>query len=380
LTAALKKVVSVPVVIVGRLDPVLGEKILRQGEADFIGMTRRLFADPELPNKLKSGEFDDIAPCTACNTCLDAWVVKRHCRINASLGTERYVIEKAERKKKVMVVGGGPAGMEAARVASLRGHEVTLYESSRKLGGLLPLASLVKGLEIEDLPSIVRYLRRQIKKSGVTLRLGEEVTPSVVERAKPDVVLVAAGGVPAQPRIRGIEKPIVVSNARLHGMLKLYLRFLGPRLLRRLTKFWMPLGKRIVVLGGGIHGCELAEFLVKRGRKVTILETSDVLGEGMVMRVKPYLLRWFERKGVIILTGVTFEEITDRGLKIITKEGRRETIEADNVVVAMPLASKSELFRSIEGKVPEVYAIGDCGTPGLIADAIADGWRRANAI
>ena len=179
-------------------------------------MTRRLFADPELPNKLRAGRYEDIAPCTACDTCLDAWVVKRHCRINAALGTEHYVIDKAVKKKKVMVVGGGPAGMEAARVAALRGHEVTLYEGSRKLGGLLPLASLVKGLEIEDLPAIVRYLRRQIKELGVAVHLGEEVTPELVEKVKPDVVFIATGGVPEQPKIPGIERPIVKSNAQLH--------------------------------------------------------------------------------------------------------------------------------------------------------------------
>jgi 2,4-dienoyl-CoA reductase (NADPH2) len=380
LTAALKKVVSIPVIIVGRLDPVLGEKILRAGEADFIGMTRRLFADPELPNKLRAGRYEDIAPCTACDTCLDAWVVRRHCRINAALGTEHYVIDKAVKKKKVMVVGGGPAGMEAARVAALRGHEVTLYEGSRKLGGLLPLASLVKGLEIEDLPAIVRYLRRQIKELGVAVHLGEEVTPELVEKVKPDVVFIATGGVPEQPKIPGIERPIVKSNAQLHGMLKMYLRFFGPKLLRWLTKFWMPLGKRVVVVGGGIHGCEMAEFLVKRGRKVTIVEATDALGDGMVTRVKPHLFRWFDRKGVRVFTGAVIDEITDRGLVIKTKEGKRETIEADNVAVALPLAPDTRLLDSITGKAPEVYAIGDCNKPGLIADAIADGWKRANAI
>lgn len=163
-------------------------------------------------------------------------------------------------------------------------------------------------------------------------------------------------------------------------MLKLYLRFFGPKLLRWLTKFWMPLGKRIVVVGGGIHGCEMAEFLVKRGRKVTIVEATDALGDGMVTRVKPHLFRWFDRKGVRVFTGAAIDEITDRGLIIKTKEGKRETIEADNVAVALPLAADTRLLDRIMGKVPEVYAIGDCTKPGLIADAIADGWKRANAI
>jgi 2,4-dienoyl-CoA reductase (NADPH2) len=380
LTAALKKVISIPVIIVGRLDPVLGEKILQEGKADFIGMTRRLFADPELPNKLASGRYDDIAPCTACDTCLEAWVVKRHCRINAALGTEQYLIEKAQKKKKVLVIGGGPGGMEAARVAALRGHEVMLYESSNKLGGLLPLAALVKGLEIEDLPAIIRYLKRQITNLGVKINLGKEVTPSLIDQLKPDVVILAVGGISAIFEIPGINKRKVISNAKLHRMLKFFLRFTGPKLLRLLTKFWMPIGKKVVIIGGGIHGCELAEFLVKRGRTVTIVETSDALGEGMITRVKPHLFKWFQKKGVTTLTGVKYEEITDEGLIILTKEGKRLTLEADNIVPALPLSPNIKLLKNLEGKIQEVYAVGDCSNPRLMVDAISDGWKIGNKI
>ncbi len=380
LAAAIKEAVSIPVITVGRLDPELGEKVLREGKADFIALNRRLLADPELPNKIASGRLDDIAPCTACHTCLEPIEIK-HCRINAALGTdEPYIIKPAEKRKRVVVVGGGPAGMEAARVAALRGHEVTLYESTPKPGGLLPMAALIKGLEIEDLPALVRYLKGQINKLGVKTKLGKEVDISTIEEIKPDVVVLATGGIPEPPDIPGINGRRVVSTVKLHRSLKKYLRFFGPRTLRWLTRFWMPIGKRVVIIGGGIQGCELAEFLVKRDRKVTIVDTAEALGEGMVTHLKTSLFSWFRQKGVTMMTGVKYVEITDKGLTIITKEGDRQTVEADSIVPAMPLTPDTGLLKSLEGKVPEIYAVGDCREPLLIVDAIADGSRIARAI
>jgi 2,4-dienoyl-CoA reductase (NADPH2) len=379
--AAIKKAVSIPVMAVGRLDPELGEKALREGKADFIGFCRRLMADPELPNKLVSGRIDDIRPCLACKECMRAYNQAVQCRVNAALGTEQqYVVEPAEKKKRVLVVGGGPAGMEAARVAALRGHEVILYEREPKLGGLLPMAALVKGLEIEDLPALIRYLIRQITKLGVKIRLGKEVNLSVIEEIKPDAVILAVGGIPALPDIPGSNGRNVVSGEELHRSLKRYLRFLGPRFLRWLTKFWMPVGKSVVIIGGAIQGCELAEFLVKRGRRVTIVDTAEEMGEGISPERQMRLLSWLSRRGATMMTEVKYEEITDKGLTITTKEGERQTITADTIVPAIPLMPNTELLKSLEGKVPEIHAIGDCMEPRLIIDAIADGSRIAHAI
>jgi 2,4-dienoyl-CoA reductase (NADPH2) len=380
LSEAVKKVVSIPVITVGRLDPDLGEKILQEGKADFIAVTRRLFADPEFPNKLAAGKVDDIAPCTSCTCCKDEDRPRR-CRINAAIGTERpYLIESAEKKKRVVVVGGGPAGMEAARVAATRGHEVALFEKSFRLGGLLPLAAMVKGLDVEDLPAIIRYLTGQITRLGVKIHPGREVTPALIEEMKPDVVILATGGIPVAPEMPGMNRPNVVSNARLHGMLKSFIPFIGPRALRGLTKLWMPLGKKVVIIGGGIQGCELAEFLVKRGRKVTIVDSAETLGEGMIRHLKLQLFWWFREKGVTMLPGVVPVDVTEKGLTVLTQQGYKRTLEADSIVPALPMKPNTELLQKLQGKVPELYAIGDCSHPRLIADAIADGWRIAHSI
>jgi 2,4-dienoyl-CoA reductase (NADPH2) len=270
--------------------------------------------------------------------------------------------------------------MEAARVAALRGHDVTLYEKSNKLGGLLPVAALVKGTEIEDLPALVRYLKGQITKLGVKIILGQEITPSIIEEVKPDAVILATGGVPVLPEIPGIDRPNVISTAELHRKLKSYLRFLGTKTLRWLTKFFMPVGKRVVIIGGAIQGCELGEFLTKQGRKVTIVDTTETMGEGLVDYQFFQLCMWFQRKGVTMISGVSYEGITDEGLVIITKEGSRQIIEADSIIPALPLASDSRLLNSLKGKVPEVYAVGDCHDGKLIADAIGAGSRFARSI
>ncbi len=372
----IKKAISIPVMVVGRLDPEMGEKVIKEGMADFIGMTRRLQADPDLPNKLASGRAMDIAPCTACDNCLGT----RRCRINAFLGTEKNVVEKAEKKKKVVVVGGGPAGMEAARVAALRGHSVTLFERTHKLGGLLPVAAMVKGSHPENLPDIVDYYSHQMEGLGVEVRLGKEADAAAILKMKPDVVIVATGGAPAVPRITGIDRPNVISGADLHRRLKFFLRFFEPGTLRSLSRFYMPIGKRVVILGGGIQGCELAEFLTKRGRKVTIVEAGDVLGQGMVDALLGHLLMWFDKKGVASITGVSGVEITDKGVNVTTKDGKKQTIEADTVVPAMPLSENTGLVEALKGRVPEVYAVGDCKEPLLIVDAIGTGSRIARAV
>jgi 2,4-dienoyl-CoA reductase (NADPH2) len=378
--AVIKKVVSIPIITVGGIEPERGEKILREGKADFIGICRPLFADPDLPNKLASQRFDDIAPCTRCGTCQKMDGLPKECRVNAALGTEQYEIKKAEKVKKVVVAGGGPAGMEAARVAALRGHQVLLCEKSHQLGGALPIAALVKGLEIEDLPALIHYLKNQMIKLGVKIRVGKEFSLSLVDEVKPDVVILATGGIPSLPKIPGIDGRNVVRSSDLYNKLKFFLRFLGPGILRWLTKFWMPVGKEVVIIGGQIAACQLAEFMVKRGRKVTLVDTDQTLGEGLIPERRNRLFPWFRKKGVTMMTGVKYEEITNEGLILTTKEGNRLTIQADTILPAIPLMPNTDLLKSLQGKVSEIFLIGDCREPRMIPEAIADGWKVANTI
>jgi len=389
LVESMKRELSIPVILVGKMDPDLGERYLREGKADFIAMTRRLQSDPELPNKLAAGRPQDIAPCTACGTCIDQSIgMARRCRINAAMGTLHYTILKAADRKKVVVVGGGPGGMEAARVAALRGHDVTLYERSAKLGGLMPLAALIKGIELEDLPGMIAWYERQLKQLGVRVKTGTEVGAAAVAAAQPDVVIVATGGRLTVPPVTGVGGPNVLTTPELHKRVKPFLGRLGPNKLGRLTHYFLPAGRSVVVIGGGFHGCEVAEFLAKRGREVTIIEESDFIGEGMLDFRLDLLLDWFERKRVRLVTGARHIAITSEGVSFAVgdgeRDGDRQTIPADTVIPTSPLAPDStladDLAVSLAGTGATIHLVGDCGSPGMIVDAVAAGYSVARSL
>jgi 2,4-dienoyl-CoA reductase (NADPH2) len=387
MAAAIKQAVSVPVIVCGKMDWEIGEKAIREGKVDIISMNRRLIADPEAPKKVLEGRLEDIRPCTSCMTCFN---LGEHfqpvaCRVSAAMGKEReYEIKPARKKKKVMIIGGGPAGMEAARVAALRGHQVMLYDKEKSLGGSIPIASMVKGLEREDNMSFVRYLTVQMKKLGVETHTGTEITPEMVDTVKPDVLILATGGTHEVPNIPGINHSNVLTGKQLHQRLKFFLKFTDPGTLRKLSGIWLPsIGKNVVIMGGRLHGCQTAEFLVHRGRKVTIVDTGTKaeIGDGLIeVFLKPYLFYWLEDHGVEIIPEVQYKEITRQGLTITTKNGARRVINADTIVTALPLKPNTGLLKKMEGMAKEVYAIGDTRQPGLIFDAIADGARIAREL
>ena len=381
IAAEVKKVVSIPVMTVGLIDADSGERILREGEADLIGINRRFFADPDWANKVREGREDDIQPCTHCGTCNTNYNAVRYCRIDAAFGLESYeVAPKAAKKKKVVVVGAGPAGMQTARIAAMRGHDVALYEQGRYLGGAVQLASMVKGFHIEDLTLFLNFFRGQIKKLGIDVHLHEEFDDKALAKEKPDAVVIAAGGVPSYPEVKGFESKNVVKTGDLYGMLRFYLWIFGPKLLRKLTAMWMPVGKKVVIIGGAIQGCQLAEYLIKRGRQVTIVEPGDEMGRWLVPERKTRLFYWFDKRGIERLTGVKLLEITNKGLSIETKEGQKRFLEANTIIPVMPFAPNKDLADKLKGKVAEVLTIGDCNEPGVIPDATRAGWEVGNAL
>ena len=380
LAKEIKKVVSLPVMTVGLIDADTGEAILRAGKADLIGINRRFFADHNWANKVREGRLEDIQTCTHCGTCNKNYNEPRYCRINASFGTDQYELSPLVKKKKVVVVGGGPSGMQAARFAAERGHDVTLFEKGSYLGGAVPLATMVKGTVLEELPGLLTFWRTQMKKLRIDVRLHKEFDASALDSLKPDVVVLAAGGLPTLPEVPGIERRNVIKTSDLYGILKFFIRLVGPKWLGELTKIWMPVGKRVVIIGGAIQGCQLGEYLTKRGRKVTIVETGDEMGKWLVPEKKTRLFYWFDRKGVERLRGVKLVEITKEGLTIVTKEGETRLLEADNVMPVVPFSSNKAMLETLRKKVPEVYAIGDCDEAGVIPDATAAGWRIGNAI
>ena len=381
--AAIKQAVSVPVGVVGRLDAELGEKIIAAGHADFLILGRRLLADQQYPKKFAAGRKAEVRPCTGCITCETRMVEYEglRCQVNAAIGRGcEQEFAPAPKAKKVAVVGGGPAGMEAARVLAMRGHGVTLYEKEAYLGGLLNMAALVKGTEIFDLRELVRYYDHQLESYGVNVKLNHEFTPAVAAADKPDAIVLAGGGVPDTLDIPGIDGSNVMPAAELREKAKLALRVLGPKSLGRVTKSWLPVGKKVVIIGGGIQGVETAEFLVKRGRKVTIAEASDRVGMEMVMLQRILLLPWLEKKGAEILSEVTYDRVTPEGLMVTTKDGAQRLLEADTILITIPLKPNRQLADSLKDAAPEVHVLGDCIKPGLIMDAVADGYVTGKAV
>ena len=374
------KGVTVPVWTACRIDAEWGEKYLSEGKLDFVGMTRFLLADPEYPNKVREGRLDDVRPCLGCLHCFEMRNrnKKLECRVNGTLGREimpEYQATPAPVKKKVLVAGAGPSGMEAARVAAQRGHEVVLYEKDPRLGGLVPLSAIVKDCETAELQSFVKYEARQLELAGVRVHKGTAVTADVVRREKPDAIIVAAGAVHPQVDLPGYDRSIVIRTESLYKQLNFFLKFLKPEHLQKLTHLWMPVGRSVVIMGGTLHGCELGEFLVKRHRKVIIAHDGPAseLGDEMGRDDLANLWPWFKQKYVSLWPDANYREVTGDGLKVQQPDKRTFILPGKNVVNTQDWAANSALVEELTPLVAEIHAAGSAREPGLMADAVREG-------
>lgn len=373
--------VVIPVWTACRLDPVIGEEYLEKGSLDFVGMTRRILADPELPNKVREGRLEDIRCCHGCLHCMDVRNKNKplECRVNATLGRElcpELQFVPTGKKRKVMVVGGGPAGMEAARVAAGRGHAVSLYEKAPQLGGLLPFAAVVKDLECEDILQFRAYMETQLQKEGVQVHLKQAVDRKLIVRNRPDVLVIAAGAVHTAVDFPGGKGRKVLTAEKLYRKLAFWMKFFSPSRIAELSKCWMPLGKNLTVAGSGIFSCELAEFLAKRGRSVTIVHNGprEELWEGMHSDDLASLRPWFKQKGVSIWSDVLWKRLIPEGLEIRLRD-RACLLKVDQVITTGATVPEGRLMEMSRGVVDEVHVIGAAAGRELMVDAILEGAR-----
>ena len=364
LAEGIKSAVTVPVLAVGAIhDPDLAEETLQKNRADLIVMGRALIADPELPQKIQSGQLEDIRTCLRCNDGCSSRMPPnktQRCAINAEVGRERQMrLHPVSRAKQVCVIGGGPAGMEAARVLALRGHRVTLIEKENELGGLLRYAT-VPDFKAE-LRSFLEYLKTQVVKLGVEILVNRRATPEFIRELKPESVVLATGSTLRIPDIPGTGKPFVATFAELlRGEFKA--------------------GDQVVVAGGAAMGCEMAAHLASTGKKVTLVEMVGELATDLEIRSRLTLLQLLKERGVKILTNWKLEKIENGYVLLVDRDWNKQEIAANSVILAMGLESNQELLKPLRESFPDIYVIGDCVEPRKIYQAIHEAAFAGRAI
>jgi 2,4-dienoyl-CoA reductase-like NADH-dependent reductase (Old Yellow Enzyme family)/thioredoxin reductase len=352
----IKKAIHVPVMAVGRInDPVIADEIIGAGKADLVCMGRGLLADPELPIKAREGRLDDIRTCIACNTCMESIFKKGRveCLVNPTLGREKEMaLRPAPMTRKVMVIGGGPGGLNVAWIAARRGHHVHLYERTSSLGGQLVLGC-VTTFKME-LRSLIKYLTRQIEKSGVICHLDHEVTLATVEKEDPDVVILATGSSPFLPPLPGTGMGMVCTISEvLNGN--------------------SPVPVKTVVVGGGPTGCEVAHHLSEQGIPVTIIEMLPNIGSALETMTRKILLSRLKDAGVSMMKGCRVSRIEETGVVVIGEEEKEIFVEAEKVVMAVGNRSDDTLYDQIRSLGYEIHKIGDCLEPRSAKAAIYEG-------
>lgn len=356
--AEVKKVVDVPVVSVGRVnDPFIAEELIASGKMDMVAMARGSLADPELPRKAKEGRFDDIRHCIGCNYGCVGFLFENKpitCVVNPAIGLEyKQPTEKVKTPKTVAVIGGGPAGMQAAISAANLGHKVTLYEKGDVLGGQFRIAAVppAKG----ELTTFLSWQQTQMKKLGVEVKTGTEATAATI--GKPDAVILATGATPVIPKVPGANKPHVCTTTDI---------LLGKCL---------P-GRKVVVIGGGQAGAETADFLANIGRKVVLIEMLKEIAPLEALAPRHFLLKALKEGNVDIHTETVVKEISDNG--VVTNCGKR--FDADTVVIAVGVRSENALETSLKAAGLPVQVVGDAVSGRNVYNATKEAHEAALAL
>ncbi len=403
LSGRLKSKLSVPIIAVGRIRPETGDEMIAHGKADLIAMGRQMLADPATARKVGEQRLDDIRPCINCYTCVAQpfFDQRVRCTVNPVLAHEVELrdIERtaAAESKSVVIVGGGPAGMEAARVAAARGHSVTVFEASRYLGGALRFGALV----YEPNLRLLKWFTRQMETLNVEVLLSTPVTVEAVAALNPDTVIVATGASRVRLDVPGIDLPHVLDGDDLRALLtdpstdvsrRLSLAgrlavAAGKRLgltgdlerLASLTHHYMPIGKRVTILGGGLVGVELAEFLVDRGRVVTVLDAGATLAAEMAHPRRWRVLNDLREHGAELVAEAEVLEVTSMQVRYRQNDIDR-AVDADCVVVASGLVGDESVAQRLRAAGVDPVTIGDCTGVGYLEGAIREGFHAGRAV
>jgi 2,4-dienoyl-CoA reductase-like NADH-dependent reductase (Old Yellow Enzyme family)/thioredoxin reductase len=362
LAAAVKKEVKTPVACVGGITDVEQmESIIASGQADVVALARALIADPDLPRKAAAGRTEEITPCVRCLVCMSSdWVAGTMvCTVNPRVGREfenKFMAPPPLRQKRVLIAGGGPGGMQAAITASERGHQVVLCEKSACLGGAISSIDSVPFLE--DLVRFRKYLEYMLKASGTVVMLNTEVTAELVASHRPDVLIAAVGAAPVVPKIPGIAGKNVIIAADIH-------------------KHGIKVGKKVVVMGGGLVGCDEAIHLAMQGKDVTVVEMLDDFAQDANMALKIALGLEFRKYKIKVMTKTRGRAVQEEGLQCTGPEGKEVLYEADTVVCAVGQKALTDVVDRLRATAPEFYFIGDCVKPQKILEAVTAGYDAA---
>jgi 2,4-dienoyl-CoA reductase-like NADH-dependent reductase (Old Yellow Enzyme family)/thioredoxin reductase len=359
LAQGIKAAVKIPVITVGRIrTPDLANQVIEEKKADLVSMGRALIADPFLPKKAMEGKVEDIIPCISCNRCILS--IRRgdlYCAVNPETGREAtLVVKKAESPKKVWVIGGGPGGMKAAEIAARRGHQVILYEAQDQLGGQFLLAAIPPHKQV--LREFVTYLWKQIDKVGVKTVLNKPFDLKFLEKERPDAAIIATGAKPLIPEIEGIQKTKVFN------------------VWEALSKPG-SLGKKVLVLGGGGVGAEVADFLSEKGKKVTLVEMREAIALDLVAHLQHYLNLRLKNKEVQVLTSTKALRFEKDGLWVEDPQGTRKLTGFDSVVISMGSVSIVGLTEGVKKKVSQVFVVGDAEKPREVMEALLEAEEAA---